>query len=233
MLFISPPFGNYINLPNTTQIKGSFTLNPRDGLLKQIIKTLRYSSEYGGWINKIGLRNKGLDYAIKNYNTKDVYSIAILNKDEIKTIQKKIPDDMNIELNISCPNAEKKMISNGLQDFLNDKRKWCIIKVSPTSDLKLIDEYYKQGFRQFHCSNTIPVKEGGLSGKSLISYNNPLIKNIKSKYKDIEVIAGGGITEWNDIINYKNIGANHFSVSTVCFNPIQLSILYYNYVIKK
>ena len=98
---------------------------------------------------------------------------------------------------------------------------------------ELIDEYYKQGFRQFHCSNTIPVKEGGLSGKSLISYNNPLIKNIKSKYKDIEVIAGGGITEWNDIINYKNIGANHFSVSTVCFNPIQLSILYYNYVIKK
>ena len=47
-----------INLPNTTQIKGSFTLNPRDGLLKQIIKTLRYSSEYGGWINKNKL-NKG------------------------------------------------------------------------------------------------------------------------------------------------------------------------------
>ena len=233
MLFISPPFGNYINLPNITQIKGSFTLNPRDGLLKQIIKTLRYSSEYGGWINKIGLRNKGLDYAIKNYNTRDVYSIAILDKDEIKTIQKKIPDDMNIEINISCPNAEKKMISNGLQDFLNKQRKWCIIKVSPTSDLKLIDDYYNQGFRQFHCSNTLPVKEGGLSGKSLISYNNSLIKNIKSKYKDVEVIAGGGITEWNDIINYKNIGANHFSVSTVCFNPIQLSILYYNYVIKK
>lgn len=233
MLFISPPFGNYINLPNITQIKGSFTLDHRDGLLKQIIKTLRYSSEYGGWINKIGLRNKGLDYAIKNYNTRDVYSIAILNKDEIKTIQKKIPHDMNIELNISCPNAEKKMISNGLQDFLSKERKWCIIKVSPTSDLKLIDEYYNQGFRQFHCSNTLPVKEGGLSGKSLIPYNNSLIKSIKSKYKDVEVIAGGGITEWNDIINYKNIGANHFSVSTVCFNPIQLSILYYNYVIKK
>ena len=73
MLFISPPFGNYINLPDTTQIKGSFTLEPREGLLKQIIKTLRYSYTYNGWVNKIGLRNKGLDYAINNYNKKDIY----------------------------------------------------------------------------------------------------------------------------------------------------------------
>ena len=26
MIFISPPFGNYINLPNTIPIRGSFTL---------------------------------------------------------------------------------------------------------------------------------------------------------------------------------------------------------------
>ena len=41
MLFISPPFGNYININNTTSIKGSFTLHPRDGLFIQILKTLR------------------------------------------------------------------------------------------------------------------------------------------------------------------------------------------------
>ena len=46
MLFINPPFGNYISLPNTTSIKGSYTLKPRTGLISQIIKTLRYSSEY-------------------------------------------------------------------------------------------------------------------------------------------------------------------------------------------
>ena len=233
MLFISPPFGNYINLPDTTQIKGSFTLEPREGLLKQIIKTLRYSYTYNGWVNKIGLRNKGLDYAINNYNKKDIYSIAILNENEVPKILNKIPEDMNVELNISCPNAEKKMISNGLQDFLNDKRKWCIIKLSPKTDLGLVDNYYKQGFRQFHCSNTIPVKEGGLSGKSLIPYNNFLIKSIKSKYKDVEVIAGGGITEWNDIINYKKLGANHFSISTVCFYPVKISFLYYDYLKNK
>ena len=54
-IFISPPFGNYIpfftkksrgdnkeNI-NFIPIKGSFTLEPREGLLIQIIKTLRYS----------------------------------------------------------------------------------------------------------------------------------------------------------------------------------------------
>tara|TARA_Y100000991_G_scaffold214344_1_gene201869 strand:- start:390 stop:1094 length:705 start_codon:yes stop_codon:yes gene_type:complete len=233
MFFISPPFGNYINLPNTIQIKGSYTLEPREGLIIQILKTLRYSYTYGGWVNKIGLRNKGLDYAVKNCNKKDVYSIAILNEKEISKILNKIPEDMNIELNISCPNAEKKMISSGLQDFLNNKRRWCIIKLSPKTDIDLVDNYYKQGFRQFHCSNTIPVKEGGLSGQSLIPYNNKLIRNIKSKYNDVEIISGGGIRHWDDVINYKSLGASHFSISTLCFNPIQLSILYYNYVNKK
>ena len=233
MFFISPPFGNYINLPNTTQIKGSYTLEHRDGLISQIFKTLRYSYTYNGWVNKIGLRNKGLDYAIENYNKQNVYSIAILNEEEIPKILDKIPEDMNIELNISCPNAEKKMINNGLYDFLNNKRKWCIIKLSPKTEIDLVDNYYKQGFRQFHCSNTIPIKEGGLSGQSLIPYNNKLITSIKSKYDDVEIISGGGIRQWNDVINYKSLGASHFSVSTLCFNPVRLSILYYDYLKNK
>ena len=46
MLFISPPFGNYLHLPYTTYIKGSFTLHERKGLIKQIYNTLYYSYEY-------------------------------------------------------------------------------------------------------------------------------------------------------------------------------------------
>jgi len=40
--------------------------------------------------------------------------------------------------------------------------------------MKLVNNYYKQGFRQFHCSNTIPVKEGGLSGTAIIPYTSML-----------------------------------------------------------
>ena len=67
LLFISPPFGNYINLPNVIPIRGSFTLKKRPGKWMQILKTLRYNFTLGGWVNKIGLRNKGIDYAIEKY----------------------------------------------------------------------------------------------------------------------------------------------------------------------
>ena len=79
-LFISPPFGNYINLPKTKSIKGSFTLTKRSGLLLQIMTTLRYSFKYKGWTNKIGLRNSGIDWAIHKYkNTNHIISICILH----------------------------------------------------------------------------------------------------------------------------------------------------------
>ena len=85
MFFVSPPFSNYLNLPKLNQIKGSYTLEPRDGLILQILKTLRFDFNNNGWVNKIGLRNKGIDYAIKNYNG-EIVSIAILNKKEIPAV---------------------------------------------------------------------------------------------------------------------------------------------------
>ncbi len=110
MLFISPPFGNYINFEKTTPIRGSFTLYPRPGLFTQILKTLRFSVKKNGWINKIGLRNPGIDYAIKTYKKGEIISIAINDRTDAGRIGSKIPEDMDIEINISCPNVEKKKI---------------------------------------------------------------------------------------------------------------------------
>jgi dihydroorotate dehydrogenase len=234
MLFISPPFGNYVKLPETKSIKGSFTLEPREGLLMQIMKTLRYSFEHGGWVNKIGLRNKGIDWAIKNHNNNnEICSIAILDEKEIPIINKKLPENMNIEINVSCPNAEKKMINIGIDTFLNNKRDYCIVKLSPKTDTQTIDTFYKQGFRQFHCSNTIPIKEGGLSGPKLIPYTSNLVSYIHNNYPDCEIIAGGGIQNYNDINYYKKLGANHTSVSTLLFNPFKFGLLYGNYITGK
>ena len=222
MIFISPPFGNYLYFSNTIPIKGSFTLEPRSGLFTQILKTLRYSYENRAWINKIGLRNKGLDWAIEEYkktNHEQIISIAIMTKEDIPKILNKIPQDMNIELNVSCPNAEKKMINQGLSEFVHDKRKWCIIKVSPTTSFDTLDDYYKQGFRQFHCSNTLPTHTGGMSGRQLIPYNEKLIKHLKKNYKDVQVIGGGGIQTKQDIDVYRKFGADHFAISTLFFCP--------------
>ena len=120
--------------PHTISIKGSYTLNHRPGLISQIFKTLRYK-DYNGqkmWINKIGLRNPGILYGLKHYNAeKDIISIAIMEKEEIKKFNEIIPKDTNLEINVSCPNTYKHMINDGIHVFLNPKRKWCIVKLSP------------------------------------------------------------------------------------------------------
>ena len=246
-LFISPPFGNYVNLPKTISIKGSFTLNPRTGLFSQILKTLRYDFENNCWRNKIGLRNPGIEYAIskfyisksektlKNTNMKHIISIAILNHNEIEKINDVVPRDCNIELNVSCPNVNeekqkdyKSIVYEELGLFYDTKRKWCIVKLSPKDTIKEVDILYNQGFRQFHCSNTIPKEDGsgGLSGKILKPYTTQLVKSIKNKYPDTEIIAGGGIRSYKDIEWYKINGATHFSISTLLFNPIMFYLFY-------
>ena len=229
MLFISPPFGNYVNLSNTIPITGSFTLKKRKGLIFQIFKTLRYNFEKKGWVNKIGLRNPGIDYALQKHYKKSIISIAILQKSDISEFNKKIPDDCDLELNISCPNAEKKCIHDGINVFINDKRKWCIVKLSPLDNITLVDKLYNDGFRQFHCGNTLPVKNGGQSGPILKQYTAPLIKQIKEKYPDTEIIAGGGIQKMEDVLYYKKNGADHFSISTLFFHPLLFYRFYQDY----
>ena len=57
----------------------------------QILKTLRYSVEKQAWINKIGLRNKGLDWAIDQYKQskrEQIISIAIMENDIPKILKK-------------------------------------------------------------------------------------------------------------------------------------------------
>ena len=233
MIFISPPFGNYLNLTNAISIKGSFTLHERPNKWYYILKTLRYSFKHKGWVNKIGLRNPGIDWAINKYrNTNDIISIAIMEEKEVDLFLNKIPSTMNLELNVSCPNVGKHLIDDKLYKFLNDERKWCIIKLSPLTTMDKIDSYYNDGFRQFHCSNTLPTKEidckyeGGLSGKKLVPYTSKLVKNIKEKYPDTVVIAGGGIDSIEMIQYYHSMGADHYSVSSLLFSPIKFMLFY-------
>ena len=226
MFIISPPFGNYINLPNTIPIRGSFTLNERPGKWGQILKTLRFIPGVG-WINKIGLRNPGIDYAIQTYKKGEIISIAIMDKKEIKPILDKIPEDMDIELNVSCPNTENHMVNEGLKPFLNGKRDWCIIKLSPKESYNNINTFYKTGFRQFHASNTLPSERGGISGKILKPYTSSIITYLHNNFDDCEIIAGGGIYDIDTLNEYKKLGAQHFSLSTIFFNPLK-TFLFFN-----
>ena len=41
---------------------------------------------------------------------------------------------------------------------------------------------------------------------------------------DTELIGGGGIYSWSEINNYKKLGADHFSVSTIFLKPFWINL---------
>ena len=79
-----------------------------------------------------------------------------------------------------------------------------------------------QGFTHFHASNTLPTPKGARSGAILHTYTTQLIRTIKTLLPSATVIAGGGIFSHLDVREYHTAGADHFSLGTVCFNPLKL-----------
>ena len=74
-------------------------------------------------------------------------------------------------------------------------------------------------------------RAGGLSGKTLIPYTKRLIRIVRDdfkSYKNIEIIAGGGVTTEQNITEYINEGADHISIGSGWFTaPLKMRKLIY------
>ena len=226
-LYIAAPFGNYLYFNGVRSVRGSFTIEKRKGLLSQIVKTLRYTD--GAWYNKIGLRNPGIDWGIGKYKRErnDVLSLAAIEPGDWEQLNDIVPSDMDVELNLSCPNIDHfNNYSRGCELFLSgDGRRKVIAKLSPLIKATQVEQLLQQGFTSFHCCNTLPTDKGGMSGKSLRVY---VCQTMDFLYRycedpnDLDIIAGGGIEDIDDISYYAYHGARSFSLGTVCFNPVKL-----------
>jgi len=214
MFFIAAPFGNYLKFKNILSVSGTWTLEPRPGRFMQVLKTLRYTKY--GWVNKLGLRNKGIDYGLKY--PRDILSIAAIKQGDWFKLYNKIPKNANVEINLGCPNIQPNLFP-GFASFTQNHREWCIAKIPPTFKEEDIDFIIQAGFKQIHASNTIPTKDGGLSGKDVMPHTIRILKYIRRKHPNVTVIAGGGIYSKKDVEYYKNNGADHFSLGTICFTP--------------
>ena len=71
----------------------------------------------------------------------------------------------------------------------------------------------------------LPSEKGGLSGKVLVPHTLRLIDYIKKTHPHVEVIAGGGVTERYHAQYYRNYGADHVSLGTVCFTPWKINAI--------
>ena len=207
--------------PLTTSVTGTWTLEPRSGLIKQIIKTLRYDFKTKSWFNSLGLRNPGVNKGIEKHKHGQIMSIAAIKRGDWKRLSKIIPREIPLELNISCPNiTHPDQYLEGVEIFSEQSMSNPIVKLSPTDDNKIIDILFEMGFKKFHLVNTLKTNKGAQSGKVLQSYVIEKLNYIKKNYsRQIHVIAGGGITSIQDINLYKQHGAESFSLGTVNFNP--------------
>ena len=221
-IYIAAPFGNYIRTKNTRSVIGTFTLERRPGLIKQLIKTLRYRN--GVWYNALGLRNPGIINGFKYYrpSRNEVISLAAIEPGDWEKLAEIVPEHIDVELNLSCPNIEHfQDYSKGAEVFLNNNRK-VIAKLSPLVKYTDIEDLYSRGFRVFHACNTLPTENGGMSGKGLRIYVEQTLDFITRIGADCEIIAGGGIETLEDMDNYYANGATSVSLGTICFNPLKL-----------
>lgn len=224
-LIISAPFGNYIQPKNTTPTIGTFTLHNRPGRLKQIIKTVRYFPSLGAWTNKIGLRNPGIDSVDSLPPISDkILSIHGFNEGEWMALFEKVAflknRPMAVELNLSCPNVIDEQPDYGkLCKAARESHPLIIVKIPPFNYQTMIFEAFCSGVNMFHCTNTMPVPVGGMSGKPLKRFALDAVVTTRRLISSAVIIGGGGITTTQDIDDYVAAGANYVAIGSGLFNP--------------
>jgi dihydroorotate dehydrogenase len=211
---ISPPFGNWIGSRHCTSVLGSFTWERRPGLVYHTIRSLRPIS--GGWINQIGLRNRGIRNCTFDADT--IYSLVGLADGDWERMLYHCPSGLNVEVNLGCPNVHEYGIpATVLRDYC---AKFIVgAKLPPTDKVDdMAAMCIEAGIRYLHCCNTLPTEQGGVSGRRLFDVTLPIVERLAQRCPG-RVIAGGGIYDAGTVQVYRCYGASGFSLATVWLTP--------------
>ncbi len=207
----------------------------------------RIYETYSGMINCIGLQNPGVFYFVKNIlpEIRKKYEkifVSITEKTEkelmqiVKIISKENVDA--IELNLSCPNFEKKrkMISQDpdltyriIKMVKNETAIPLIAKISPNvTDIKEIAiACEKAGADILSLINTVKglridfkkmkIIDGGLSGPCIKPIGLKCVYDVYKVVK-IPIIGIGGIINGMDALEYLLVGASAIGIGSGLFN---------------
>ena len=232
-LIIGAPFGNYIQPPGTTATLGTFTAARRGGIINRawrIALTVRYYRRMKAWVNKIGLRNPGIDWLVGKAETGKIDI-----RDKLISIHGFTPDDwftllektaklkpLAIEMNMSCPNVghiawPPELFERAVAALPGA----IIVKIPPVNYDTMVEQAYAAGVRLFHCCNTLPNPGGGMSGKPLMAVSLQCIQDLQRKpyFDDLTLIGGGGIYTPDDVDAYADLGVKHVAIATKLFSP--------------
>ena len=96
-----------------------------------------------------------------------------------------------------------------------------MVYLQDTSYISRIQDrsHYKS---RIHADTRFKLDTNGQGWIERTSNHTPYTKDSeihKTKYPSVIVIAGGGIYSKDEINMYKDSGADHFSLGTICFTP--------------
>lgn len=203
-----------------------------------------FSVKGGGWINAVGLSNPGAEYFAKMIESnKDIPIIVSLvgsipEDFEFMINQFKNCNVTAYELNLSCPHVAKVGLEVGddpdlvkkiVNTVKNSTDVPAIAKVGlgTTHYLKTVGTAIESGIDAITAINTIramaidvstkrPIlsnKFGGLSGTPIKPVALRCVYEISSKY-DIPIIGCGGISTWEDAVEFFLAGASSIQLGS-------------------
>lgn len=233
-LIVSAPFGNYVQPDFVTSTTGTFTRHARPNsflwrpaLAWRFLVSVRRYRRLGAWVNKLGLKNPGIDWLIARHErgldaARSIVSVHGFDLEDWRyllqhTNRRVAP--VAVELNVSCPNVEAvDQLGAVFSLAVKFAQVPIIVKLPPVNAQVIAAIAHERGLRTFHCCNTLPVPGGGMSGKPLKPVSLVVIRDLRDTYGDeIDIIGGGGITCEEDIDDYREVGANMFAVGTMLF----------------
>lgn len=224
--------------------------NPRKGYKNPSI----FEVYPGTFINSVGLGNPGIDYFVKEIREIKEYRIPLFvsifgdkNQTYVEVGRKAVEAGADaVELNISCPHAEVSSI--GIDPVLTKKLvsevKQAIqvpvfVKLNPNvTDIGKIALAAEEGGADAVVAiNTLasmvidvntkrPILShgsGGLSGKAI----HPIaVKKIYDLYKllKIPIIGCGGVSSWEDVIEFFLAGASAIQIGTALYQGSEILI---------
>jgi len=231
-MLISAPFGNYLHPEGTTPTLGTFTRSARPGRWWRTVKTVRYYPRLQTWVNRIGLRNPGIDWLLERAKTgrvevsDKVVSIHGFDEEQWQLLLDRVGamEPAAVELNMSCPNVGEVTWPTDLFDAAARTGVPTIVKLPPINYELMVDQARHAGLVAFHCCNTLPIPAGGLSGAPLKPLSLRCLRSLRATDRGdrLILIGGGGITTQADIDQYAAAGADHVALGTRTMRPALL-----------
>jgi len=241
-------------------VSKSLSTEPWDGYPNPTI----FGINGGGWINAVGLSNPGAPNFAKmiepNKDVPIIISLVGSIPEDFSTMVEQFKNSRVVayELNLSCPHVAKvglevgddpELVKKIVSTVKNSTNVPVIAKVGlgTTHNLNTVSAAIDSGIDAITAINTIraiaidvetqrPIlsnKFGGLSGTPIKPIALRCVYEISSKY-DIPIIGCGGISTWEDAIEFILAGASAIQIGSAIgdnwihvFNDINKGILQY------